>query len=93
MLWLGPKEQDSMIGCRFKKLSSILKKKDTSQTLANHCQCGKTYTQDGLDAVLKLKCSINANNARHKADGRMEVRIVGIACGSVPEGHSRWTNI
>ena len=31
------------------------------------------------------------NNARRKVDGRMEARIVEIACGPVPEGHARWT--
>ena len=51
----------------------------------------KTFVQDGLDAVLKLKRNINSNNARRKVDGRMEARIVEIACGPVPEGHARWT--
>lgn len=105
-----------------KKLQGILKKKDTSQTIANRCrillaldenhspmqtydQCmaffcvsrptiacvAKTYAQDGLDAVLKLKRNVNSDNARRKVDGRIEARIVEIACGPVPEGHSRWT--
>ena len=105
-----------------KKLKTILKKKDTSQTIANHCrillaldenhppaqtydQCMaafcvsratiagvvKTYSADGLDATLKLKRSINSDNARRKVDGRMEAQIIEIACGPVPEGHSRWT--
>ena len=105
-----------------KKLKSILKNKDTSQTIANRCrillaldenhpslhtydQCmasfcvsratisnvAKTFVQDGLDEVLKLKRNINSNNARRKVDGRIEARIVEIACGPVPEGHSRWT--
>lgn len=51
----------------------------------------KTFVQDGLDEVLKLKRNINSNNARRKVDGRMEARIVEIACGPVPEGHTRWT--
>ena len=41
--------------------------------------------------MLKLKRNINSNNARRKVDGRIEARIVEIACGSVPEGHSQWT--
>lgn len=51
----------------------------------------KTFVRDGMDAVLKLKRNINSNNARRKVDGRMEARIVEIACGPVPEGHARWT--
>lgn len=51
----------------------------------------KTFVGDGLDAVLKLKRNINSDNARRKVDGRTEARIVEIACGSVPEGHARWT--
>lgn len=105
-----------------KKLQSILKKKDTSQTVASRCrillaldenhppmqtydQCmalfcisrptianvARIYVQDGLDAVLKLKRNANSNNARRKVDGRMEAQLVGIACGPVPEGRSRWT--
>lgn len=105
-----------------KKLQVILKKKDTSQTIANRCrillaldenhppvqtydQCmaffcisrptianvAKTYAQAGLDAVLRIKRNANSDNARRKVDGRMEARIVEIACGPVPEGHSRWT--
>ena len=52
----------------------------------------KTFVQDGLDAVLKLKRNINSNNARRKVDGRIEARIVEIACGPVPEGHA-WRTI
>lgn len=47
----------------------------------------KTYAQDGLEEVLKLK----PDNARRKVDGRMEAQIVEIACGPAPDGHSRWT--
>ena len=48
----------------------------------------KTYAQDGLDDVLKIKQSINSSNARRKVSGRMEAKIVEIACGPAPEGHS-----
>lgn len=50
-----------------------------------------TYVSDGLDAVLKIKRNINSDNARRKVDGRTEAHIIEIACGPVPEGHSRWT--
>ena len=49
------------------------------------------YCKDGLDAVLKLKRNVNSDNARRKVDGRTEARIIEIACGPVPDGHSRWT--
>lgn len=105
-----------------KKLQETVRKKDTTQTIANRCrillaldenhlpmqtydQCmsylcvsrptiasvAKTYVQDGLDAVLTLKRSINSDNARRKVDGRMEAQLIEIACGPVPGGHSRWT--
>ena len=51
----------------------------------------KLYSEKGLDETLKLKRSINSDNARRKVDGRTEAKIVQMACGPVPEGHSRWT--
>lgn len=49
------------------------------------------YCNAGLESVLKLKRSINSDNARRKVDGRIEARIIEIACGPAPDGHSRWT--
>lgn len=49
-----------------------------------------TYARDGLEEVLKIKRNANSSNARRKVDGRM-ARIVEIACGPAPEGHSQWT--
>ena len=51
----------------------------------------KLYAEKGMDETLKLKRSVNSDNARRKVDGRTEAKIVQMACGSVPEGHSRWT--
>ena len=51
----------------------------------------KTFVWDGLDVALQPKWNINSDNARHKVDGRTEARIVEMTCGSVPEGHARWT--
>lgn len=51
----------------------------------------KLYAEKGLEETLKLKRSVNSDNARRKVDGRTEARIVQMACGPVPEGHSRWT--
>ena len=51
----------------------------------------KLYVEKGMDETLKLKRSVNSDNARRKVDGRTEAKIVQMACGPVPEGHSRWT--
>lgn len=49
------------------------------------------YISGGIDAVTEFKRSINSDNARRKVDGRAEARLIELACGPVPEGHSRWT--
>ena len=38
-----------------------------------------------------LSLNLNSDNARRKVDGRVEARLIELACGPVPEGHSRWT--
>ena len=49
------------------------------------------YMNGGIDAVTEIKRNINSDNARRKVDGRVEARLIELACGPVPEGHSRWT--
>lgn len=49
------------------------------------------YIKGGIDAVTEYKRNINSDNARRKVDGRAEARLVELACGPTPEGHSRWT--
>ena len=49
------------------------------------------YMNGGVEAVTEFKRSINSDNARRKVDGRAEARLIELACGPVPEGHSRWT--
>lgn len=49
------------------------------------------YINGGIGAVTEFKRNINSDNARRKVDGRAEARIIELACGPVPEGHSRWT--
>lgn len=49
------------------------------------------YRNGGIDAVIQFKRSIHSDNARRKIDGRAEARLIELACGPVPEGHSRWT--
>lgn len=51
----------------------------------------KAFAEGGVDAVLARKRSINSDQARRKVDGRTEARLIEIACGPAPEGHSRWT--
>lgn len=49
------------------------------------------YVNGGIDAVTEFKRSINSDHARRKIDGRAEARLIELACGPVPKGHSRWT--
>ena len=49
------------------------------------------YMSGGIQAVTEYKRSINSDNARRKVDGRAEARIIELACGPAPEGHTRWT--
>ena len=41
--------------------------------------------------MLTLKRSVNSDQAHRKVDGRIEARLIEIACSPAPEGHSRWT--
>jgi hypothetical protein len=49
------------------------------------------FANGGIESVTEFKRNINSDNARRKLDGRAEARIIELACGPVPEGHSRWT--
>lgn len=49
------------------------------------------YITGGINAVTEFKRNINSDNARRKVDGRAEAQLIELACGPVPEGHSRWT--
>lgn len=51
----------------------------------------KAYANGGIDSVLVRKRSINSDNARRKVDGRVEARLIEVACSPPPKGHSRWT--
>ena len=51
----------------------------------------KKYSEGGIDAALARKRSVNSDQARRKVDGRTEARLIEVACGPVPAGHSRWT--
>lgn len=51
----------------------------------------KNYIDHGVKTVIKLNRNVNSDNAKRKVDGRAEAKLIEIACGPVPEGHSRWT--
>lgn len=51
----------------------------------------KYYVDGGVDNVLSVGRSVNSDNARRKLDGRAEAKLIEIACGPAPDGHSRWT--
>lgn len=48
------------------------------------------YTQNGIEGIIKIKRNPNSN-AKLKADGRVEAKLIQIACGPAPDGRSRWT--
>jgi len=49
----------------------------------------KQFVEDGLDAVLSPKPSQRV--FERKIDGKAEAHLIALACGSPPEGRSRWT--
>ena len=49
------------------------------------------YVKGGIAAVTTYNRNINSDNARRKVDGRAEARLIELACGPAPDGHSRWT--
>ena len=48
------------------------------------------YTKNGIEGIIKNKRNPNSN-AKLKADGRVEAKLIQIACGPAPDGRSRWT--
>ncbi len=51
----------------------------------------QSYVKNGITNIVWHNISPNSSAARRKMDGRAEARIVQMACGPAPEGHSRWT--
>lgn len=51
----------------------------------------RRYAELGLESAIEYKRNPNSDNTRRKVDGRIEAKIIQIACGPVPEGHARWT--
>lgn len=68
------------------------------QSAKTNCVCMATitntiklYSEKGIEGIISLNRNINSDNVRRKFDGWAEARIIEIACGLAPEGHSRWT--
>ena len=51
----------------------------------------RDYVNKGIDSIICYNISPNSAAALCKADGRTEAKLIQIACGPVPDGHSRWT--
>ena len=51
----------------------------------------RSYVRNGITDIVRYHISPNSSAAIRKMDGRTEARIIQMACGPVPEGHSRWT--
>ena len=96
------KKTSKTIRCR---CQIILDLDEAHGKVLTHEQCAKSngvclatvantvikYINGGVSAVTEFKRNVNSDNARRKVDGRTEARLIELACGPVPEGHSRWT--
>ena len=51
----------------------------------------RDYVNKGIDSIIRYNISPNSAAALRKADGRAEAKLIQIACGPAPDGHSRWT--
>ena len=49
----------------------------------------KRFVEDGLEAALHPKPSQRV--FERKMDGKAEAHLIALACGTPPEGRSRWT--
>lgn len=49
----------------------------------------QAYVEQGLEAALERKPA--RRHRPRKLDGAQEARLVALACGPAPEGHTRWT--
>lgn len=47
------------------------------------------FVQQGFEAALQSKA--DQENRARKFDGKIEAKLVTLACGTPPEGHARWT--
>jgi len=74
-----------------KYMTNVQSAKSNGICLATVSNIVKDYVDGGVNNVITLKRNPNSDNAKRKLDGRAEAKIIQMACGPVPEGHSRWT--
>jgi len=48
------------------------------------------FVEEGLDVALGAR-SHKPRPYAQRLDGKQEARLIALACGKVPEGHTRWT--
>ena len=51
----------------------------------------RDYVNKGIDSIIRYNISPNSAASLRKADGRAEAKLIQIAYGPAPDGHSRWT--
>jgi len=51
----------------------------------------RKYANEGIDNIIRYNISPNSAASLRKADGRSEAKLIQVACGPAPDGHSRWT--
>lgn len=51
----------------------------------------QSYSKNGITDIVRYNINPNSSASRRKVDGRTEAHIIQMACGPVPDGHSRWT--
>ena len=51
----------------------------------------RDYMDNGIDSIIRYHINPNSAASLRKADGRTEAKLIQIACGPAPDGHSRWT--
>ena len=51
----------------------------------------RDYVNEGIDSIIRYHISPNSAAALRKVDGRAEAKLIQIACGPAPDGHSKWT--
>ena len=51
----------------------------------------RDYVNKGIDSIVRYNISPNSAASLRKADGCAEAKLIQIACGPAPDGHSRWT--
>ncbi len=51
----------------------------------------RDYVHKGIESILRYHINPNSAASLRKADGRTEAKLIQIACGPAPDGHSRWT--